>query len=304
MSKRKANQLGSIGDVYGAMLNNVQVVKESKEKQEIGDSPLLKGGPETAEGWEEHQVDNKLNPDIESAYGINKLSYDEDEESTSRRQSSGFPSPNRKSERAAEENMQRGNKPSPVIASNRPGPSSDLQAKWKSHETSDAEREYYLSNAPTPNPEASDYSINIWNHFNMKDEDGEIPTSQDRFEDEEVDAEVDEEVNEELKEVVKESINNFMKNKKSVFDKLYEGVMFGDEDAGVDNEELDALGIDDEGEGEGDLEEVTLTLNVDVAKQLLELLQSAVGGEEGLEGGEEGLEGGEEDGFSGDFEED
>ena len=72
----------------------------------------------------------------------------------------------------------------------------------------------------------------------------------------------------------KESINI---NMKSVFDKLFEEVMDGQEST----EELDALGIEtgDEvaGEESGD---ITITLDKDMAKQLCDILQAAMGDEE------------------------
>lgn len=72
----------------------------------------------------------------------------------------------------------------------------------------------------------------------------------------------------------KESINI---NMKSVFDKLFEEVMDGQEST----EELDALGIKtgDEvaGEESGD---ITITLDKDMAKQLCDILQAAMGDEE------------------------
>jgi hypothetical protein len=72
----------------------------------------------------------------------------------------------------------------------------------------------------------------------------------------------------------KESINI---NMKSVFDKLFEEVMDGQES----NEELDALGIDtgDEGAGE-ESGDITITLDKDMAKQLCDILQAAMGDEE------------------------
>ena len=74
---------------------------------------------------------------------------------------------------------------------------------------------------------------------------------------------------------------------KSVFDKLFEDVM-GDQDV----EELDALGIDtdDEVNDVEETDEVTLTLDRDMAQQLCDLIQAQLGGEEELddEGDDEG----------------
>ena len=71
---------------------------------------------------------------------------------------------------------------------------------------------------------------------------------------------------------VKESINNYMK---STFDKLFENVM-SDEEQG----ELEALGVDTEEtdeSSEGD--EITVTLDKDMAKALCDILKDAMGEE-------------------------
>jgi hypothetical protein len=104
-----------------------------------------------------------------------------------------------------------------------------------------------------------------------------------------------EETIKESRKIAKASINNFMR-KKSIFDKLYENVM-GQPEGGMpmgsemdDANELDALGIEGEGEGmEETGEEVTFTLDRDTAQKLIDVLQAAIGGEEeGGFGDEEG----------------
>jgi hypothetical protein len=98
----------------------------------------------------------------------------------------------------------------------------------------------------------------------------------------------------ESQKMAERSINNFMR-KKSLFDRLYENVMTpGAPDMGGEmgeTEELDALGID--GEGDDDMvseDEVTFTLDRATAQKLHDVLMSV------LEGGEEGDDfGGEED---------
>tara|TARA_R110001592_G_scaffold77269_2_gene232672 strand:- start:3026 stop:3901 length:876 start_codon:yes stop_codon:yes gene_type:complete len=83
-----------------------------------------------------------------------------------------------------------------------------------------------------------------------------------------------EKFDEKVEKDYRESINI---NMKSVFDKLFEEVMDGQES----NEELDALGIDtgedDAGEESGD---ITITLDKDMAKALCDILQAAMGDEE------------------------
>lgn len=80
------------------------------------------------------------------------------------------------------------------------------------------------------------------------------------------------------------NINNFM----SIFDKLYENVMKSDEldintgigtgpEGSAGDSELD---IESDTESSDDSGEVTLTLNKDLAKELLNLLQAAVGDDE------------------------
>ena len=77
---------------------------------------------------------------------------------------------------------------------------------------------------------------------------------------------------------IKESINN---NMKSTFDKLFESVMSED-----DQNELEALGIDAGEEGDVDVEEteeVTITLDRDMAEKLCDLLKEACGGDDDME---------------------
>ena len=79
-----------------------------------------------------------------------------------------------------------------------------------------------------------------------------------------------------IEKKVKESINIFMK---STFDKLFENVM-GEEMGHSDQEqELDALGIDTE-VADSESDEVTITLDRDMAKSLCDMLQAAMGDED------------------------
>ncbi len=158
-------------------------------------------------------------------------------------------------------------------------------------------------------------------------------------EDEETELEGDEDSDKNKKEsktvkesnkVAKQTLNTFMK-KQSTFDKLYSQVIkenWGIEDA---EDDIGALGLgdatpdsdlgDDFGGDEGGDEfggdEVTITLDKATAQTLIDLLQGAIGGDEGgeeddfggegeIEGGDEGdLDfGGEEDNEEMDFEED
>lgn len=88
MSKSK-NDFASIGNLYGSMLTGLkhQIVAESKVAKikagEIGDAPLLKGGPQTTAGYLPTKIDKKTmsKKDLDdNLYHIDELSYDEDEE--------------------------------------------------------------------------------------------------------------------------------------------------------------------------------------------------------------------------------
>lgn len=82
-----------------------------------------------------------------------------------------------------------------------------------------------------------------------------------------------------------ESINNQdMSKKKSIFDKLYEEVLGGDDDELEMGAGFDAFG-DEGGEDDdfGGEDEVTLTLPRDLAEKLHEVLMDQLGGEEDIE---------------------
>ena len=55
-------EASSIGDIYGKMLNSVkhQIIKEGKiQKGEIGEVPLIKGGPQSTAGYVPAKIDKK-----------------------------------------------------------------------------------------------------------------------------------------------------------------------------------------------------------------------------------------------------
>jgi len=117
-----------------------------------------------------------------------------------------------------------------------------------------------------------------------------------------------EENSEETEKIAKESLNNFMATK-SVFDKLYDKVMvnenfpFANEEAGEDD--LDALGLADaETDAEAGEDEITVTLDKEMAQALCDVLQAAIGDEgegedefdmEGEDGAPEDYEGEEDE---------
>ena len=230
----KQNDFSSIGQVYGSMLNNMKhkLVSEGKtgtvKPGEIGEAPLIKGGPLETSGYVPSKIDRRKMSDKElkdNLYNIKNLSQpdnlEEDEE--------------------------------------------DVKPKKR------------VVKKPKKKAEA-------------------------------------EETIKESRKIAKASINNFMR-KKSIFDKLYENVMNPSgasnpmgSDMGSemdDANELDALGIEGEGEGmEETGEDVTFTLDRETAQKLIDVLQAAIGGEEeGGFGDEEGDTELEDDMGEGDTEE-
>ena len=230
----KQNDFSSIGQVYGSMLDNMKhkLVSEGKtgtvKPGEIGEAPLIKGGPLETAGYVPSKIDRRKMSDKElkdNLYNIKNLSQpdnlEEDEEDAK--------------------------------------PKKGVVKKTKKK------------------------------------------------------AEAEETIKESRK-IAKASINNFMR-KKSIFDKLYENVMNPSgasnpmgSDMGSemdDANELDALGIEGEGEGmEETGEDVTFTLDRETAQKLIDVLQAAIGGEEeGGFGDEEGDTELEDDMEEGDTEE-
>ena len=247
----KQNDFSSIGQVYGSMLDNMKhkLVSEGKtgtvKPGEIGEAPLIKGGPLETAGYMSSKIDRQKMSDKElkdNLYNIKNLSQpdnlEEDEEGV-------FTKVEKSAKKAGF-----GKKAASKIAG---------AAKAKKAGT-----------------------------YKGKE---------------------DEETIKESRKIAKDSINNFMR-KKSIFDKLYENVInpsgasnpIGSDTGSEldDASELDALGIEGEGEGIDETgDEVTFTLDRDTAQKLIDVLQAAIGGEE--EGGF-----GDEDGdteFEGDTEE-
>ena len=164
---------------------------------------------------------------------------------------------------------------------------------------------------------ANDYAAEMWKDKFRKDK-------QDKnWSKNEIGEAIEDEDNKNIKEskkIATKTLNNFMS--KSVFDKLYSKVLrenFGQEDEGSD---IDALGLDDAtpdsdmdefGDEDGleeDGDSVTFTLDRATAKTLIDVLQGALGEEDGgmedegddLDFGDEGEDEGEDDKFN--FEED
>ncbi len=97
-------------------------------------------------------------------------------------------------------------------------------------------------------------------------------------------AEEDEEFSKEVLEIAREGLNKYMANK-SIFDELYAKVI--NEDFGMEEvDDLDALGIEDAtpdedlaDEGDDAEEEVTITLDKELAQHLCDILKAACGEE-------------------------
>lgn len=251
----KQNDFASIGQVYGGMLNNMKhkLVSEGKtgpmvKPGEIGEAPLIKGGPQETAGYMPSKIDRKKMSEKEledNLYNIKNLSQpeslEEDEEDTK--------------------------------------PKKGMFTKVKKA----AKKAGYGEEAASKIAGAAKAK------------------KQGTYKNEE-----DEETIKESRKIAKDSINNFMR-KKSIFDKLYENVMGMPENPGSmgsemdDSQELDALGIEGEGEGmEETGEEVTFTLDRETAQKLIDVLQAAIGGEEeggfGDEDGDTEVEGDTEEG--------
>ena len=238
------NDFTSIGNLYGGMLNGVKhkLVSEGKlgpsvKAGEIGEAPLIKGGPQTTAGYMPAKLDRRTmaTKDLEdNHYNIKNLSEEDEEDEKPKKTKLG---------------------------------------KKTALKTSSA--------------------VKAKKETKKADED-------------------EEELVKESGKIAKERLNNFMR-RKSIFDKLYENVMqpggapmsgAGGADMGSemdDSQELDALGIDGEGEDEfgGEGDEVTFTLDRATAEKLLEVIGAAMGDvsdevEDEFGGEDEGLEGGDE----------
>jgi hypothetical protein len=222
----KSNDFAKLGQVYGGMLNGMKhkLVSEGKigpkvKPGEIGDAPLVKGGPQETAGYMPAKVDRKKMSDKElkdNLYNIKNLSEPEHLEED-------------------EEDMK------------------DAKHKAK---------------------KVAKKAVKGKEKVKTKKESGKI---------------------------VKESINNFMRSK-SIFDKLYENVtgqFNGMSPMGSEmeeTEELDALGIEGEGEGMEEAgDEISLKLDRETAQKLIDVLQAAIGdGEEEVEVDEFEMEDGDE----------
>ena len=89
MSTLKKKDLNNLGDIYGNILNDMKknIIQESKIKEEIGEAPLQKGGPQETAGYKSEKIDRKKlskKDSKDNLYNIENLSgqdkKEEDEE--------------------------------------------------------------------------------------------------------------------------------------------------------------------------------------------------------------------------------
>lgn len=247
MSTAKKKDSNNLGDIYGNMLNTVKhnIIRESKVKQgEIGDAPLIKGGPQQTAGYMPSKIDRKKMSKKEldeNLYHIKDLSYGQGD-----------------TEEDAEEYSVKKAKAGKDIG--KPG-----KTFAKIEKT--AAKKYGSKKA----------GERVAGAVLKKLREGS-----------------EEEINEETKKIARKSLNNFM-SKKSIFDKLYESVFYGDEAAedmqGMN--ELEELGIEThEGGEEGD---VTITIDRATAEKLLDIIGAAMGQEHDESEVEAEYGGGDED---------
>jgi hypothetical protein len=250
---RKSDQV-KLGDIYGAMLRNVVVVKESKVKSGGNDlsdnnaSPLIDGGPQEKGGFHKS---------LEDTYK-GMCDNDEDEEQEQECDCEGECECHKKdSEEDNEELDKKSNE-------------SFVNQKTKKLEIAMAK--------PGISEKAKE---DLQKQINAL-----IATE-------------DEENITESKKIAKQTLNRIMAKKKSTFDKLYESVIkenFGFEEQ---NEDLEGLNLDDAasdeelgddmdfgGDDEGDGDQITVTLDREVARQLCDMLQAAMGDD--MDMGDEG----------------
>jgi len=258
------NKQTTLGDVYGQMLNSVKnrVVKESKHPSEdIGEAPLLKGGPQTTAGYMEPELDKKKLSEKEledNLYNIDELSEEDEQDFQSGYTIEG-----------------------------------EVETVWTGDDGEGVDG--ILNYTATKDPTTGEIDVKLTggyatgNNPAARVDDSYIgyiisdPQHNREYMEEALeDAKIKfgEKTHPETHKIARESLNNFMK-KKSYFDEIYENVFYGGED---ESAELDALGIDDgESTEEGD-DQVTVTFDRATAQMVCDILQGALGtGEESMD---------------------
>ena len=240
MSKKK--DLISLGEAYGDVLNNV-VVSEEVEPGKIGEAPLEGGGPEEKGGFRPPLVDiTKLSDKDkeDNIYNIGGLTY--------------------------------GDGNDPGLNNNSPEPTGPTYGQVA-----------YSGKVGAPEEDEEDEEKP---DYIDADGDGDKKESMKKAlkdkkkGDKDEEAEEDEEFLAEHEKIARAGLNNFM-SKTSVFDKLYNKVMVTEEvDEVEDVTELDALGIEDPGEGGDVPEEITVSIPGELAETLCDILRTALAQQE------------------------
>ena len=252
----KKNDWISLGEAYKDVFRKV-IVKEGVPDGEIGDAPLIDGGPTERGGFKESEIDVTKMGEKENKYNVRGYSYGDDND------------PGLGEDKPEPTGPTFGQTPYSGIVGNEEDEESedneDGKKEKKSKRYGTGKHQYRRKKKKVDGKEVETKA-------------GEGPEG--HYKDDE--NEEDEENLGETEKIARESLNNFMA-KKSVFDRLYDKVMVNEnfpEMEELGNEELDALGLDDvETDDELD-EEVTITIDRDIATRLHEILMDALGDDE------------------------
>lgn len=244
MSKTQNNDLTNLGEIYSDVFNKVVVTEQNVPVGEIGNADLEKqGGPEEKGGFKESENDITKVGKKNNNYNVRGYSYGDGNDPGL---GCDGPLPTGK-----------GNAYSGIVGEE------DEEDNEEDHDGDgkvESGTEEYMGSKDKAIKKAM--SKGKKKHSNEESEEN----------------------SEETEKIAKESLNNFMATK-SVFDKLYDKVMvnenfpFANEEAGEDD--LDALGLADaETDAEAGDDEITVTIDKDMAKALCEVLQAAIGDED------------------------
>jgi hypothetical protein len=317
------SDLQTIGDVYGQILEGVEVVEEEKELNDKGAAGLLPGGPQEKGGFSKKRLDG-ADDEYQSKKFTQSAEEDEEDEMEDGEEDAECASKKFKVAPGEEDECDEEDEELMVEAVNGIGrvfgesaePNDDvIEMVVEMGKLSLSNLRNVIHNLNRTNKQATINLLTVVNENSsnpLYDECGQILDAVIRY-DKKVKRRTT--LTESTRKGRKRAINN-SSMKKSSFDKLFEAVM----DGGYDDE-LDELGVDDTNDEFGDLggeleddveggDEVTFTLDRMTAQSLCDALQASLGeGDEledvdDLEGeddfGDEGLD----DDFGGDLEED
>ena len=351
MSHKKDN--GTLGNLYGDMLDSVEVVSEKLQPVgEIGCADLESdGGPANADGFEEPKLDLSKMSKADQVANFYGISAEEDEEDEDCKDEHKEKARDKAAElkQAMKDNDDREDEDEEInsaggeiirILDTRGGRMdiidqfSDMQGLYNWIQGDGDGYDLFDNTYTDPDSNWADGAVEaaILGNIGYKDEEGEsvvrinmlgkdivalrilvdddnehhefgdgYHSRSDRDEERVRDRSEDEEFPINLKKIVSEGVNTNMSN--TTFDKLYSKVMENYEMEEIDGEELDALGISDEDDVDGEGEdEITVSLPRELAQTLCDALSQLLGDDE--DGDLEGdLEDGDEFGAM-DYEED